>query len=91
MAWYRKKPVEVQAMQFYGDSTEVGHSSAWSLDRETSSKRVKTLWILIPCGHEGTMQARIGDWIIKGVAGEFYPCKPEIFAQTYEYVTGCGL
>ncbi|TIH27053.1 hypothetical protein D4765_18780 [Subtercola vilae] len=33
---------------------------------------------------EGTMAASIGDYIIKGVAGEFYPCKPEIFEQTYE-------
>lgn len=35
---------------------------------------------------EGDMLAREGDWIIKGVAGEFYPCKPEIFAATYEPV-----
>jgi hypothetical protein len=36
---------------------------------------------------EGTMVANIGDWIIKGVHGEFYPCKPEIFSQTYEFVS----
>ena len=35
---------------------------------------------------EGTMQARLGDWIIKGVAGEFYPCKLDIFEATYEAV-----
>jgi hypothetical protein len=35
---------------------------------------------------EGTMTASLGDWIIKGVAGEFYPCKPDIFALTYELV-----
>jgi len=34
---------------------------------------------------EGTMVASAGDWIIKGVAGEFYPCKPDIFDATYEY------
>ncbi|MCG2963705.1 hypothetical protein KZ308_28620, partial [Escherichia coli] len=33
---------------------------------------------------EGTMTAQHGDWIIKGVQGEFYPCKPDIFKQTYE-------
>lgn len=33
---------------------------------------------------EGTLTASIGDWIIKGVKGEFYPCKPDIFAATYE-------
>ena len=35
---------------------------------------------------EGDMQADYGDWIIKGIAGEFYPCKPDIFEQTYEEV-----
>ncbi len=35
---------------------------------------------------EGTMTANVGDWIIKGVKGEFYPCKPEIFDATYEAV-----
>jgi hypothetical protein len=37
---------------------------------------------------EGTMRASPGDWIIRGVAGELYPCKPGIFAQTYEAVDG---
>jgi len=36
---------------------------------------------------EGDMLARIGDWIIKGINGEFYPCKPEIFEKTYDEVT----
>ncbi len=36
---------------------------------------------------EGVMQASVGDWIIRGVQGEFYPCKPDIFEQTYEAVT----
>lgn len=35
---------------------------------------------------EGVMRAGIGDWVIKGVKGEFYPCKPDIFEQTYEAV-----
>ncbi|ULJ64011.1 hypothetical protein [Wielerella bovis] len=34
--------------------------------------------------HEGVMRANLGDWIIKGVKGEFYPCKPDIFAETYD-------
>ena len=45
--------------------------------------------ILIPT-LEGDMEARPGDWIIKGVAGEFYPCKPDIFEQTYEPVDGAA-
>lgn len=36
---------------------------------------------------KGTMKASVGDYIIKGVNGEFYPCKPDIFAKTYEEVT----
>ena len=50
---------------------------------------------LMPVSHawnietlEGIMLARVGDWIIKGVAGEFYPCKPAIFAATYEAEEG---
>ena len=39
--------------------------------------------LLIPT-LEGTMRADVGDWIIRGVQGEFYPCKPEIFKETYE-------
>ena len=39
---------------------------------------------------EGTMRAEVGDWIITGVKGERYPCKPDIFAATYEPVTGTG-
>jgi hypothetical protein len=39
---------------------------------------------------EGVMEANPGDYVIKGVAGEFYPCKPDIFEQTYEPVTENG-
>lgn len=37
---------------------------------------------------EGTMEARPGDWIIKGIRGELYPCKPDVFEKTYEIVEG---
>ena len=43
-------------------------------------------WPLFINTLEGTMAASIGDWIIKGVNGEFYPCKPDIFAKTYERI-----
>lgn len=52
--------------------------SGVSIDAETGNLVIATL--------EGEMQANYGDWIIRGVAGEFYPCKPEIFAATYEEV-----
>ena len=45
---------------------------------ECTNLRIKTL--------EGTMRVDLGDWIIRGIAGEFYPCKPDIFAATYEPV-----
>ena len=44
----------------------------------------KALWFLVIPTLEGDHEAAVGDWIIKGVQGEFYPCKPDIFEQTYE-------
>ena len=87
---YRKKPVVVEAMQFTGDNwLEIQN---WM--EESGSKRLlipeidvngKVMGILIKT-LEGDMRANIGDYIIKGVNGEFYPCKPDIFAKTYEEV-----
>ena len=84
---YRKKPVVIEAMQLNHDNIyetipdwmgekytghgEVGDEAWLTLDIETL---------------EGTMTANHGDWIIKGVKGEFYPCKPDIFEKTYELV-----
>lgn len=48
----------------------------WSIDPATGFLLIATL--------EGVMQAKPGDWIIRGVQGEFYPCKPDIFEATYE-------
>lgn len=78
-----KKPVQVQAVQWTGDNYEeivnfVGHISfPYSLDK--GSVIIETL--------EGNHYARKGDWIIRGINGEFYPCKPDIFEKTYEEVT----
>ena len=71
MAKYRKKPVVIEAIQFTGDNCEeIKEFGAYIV--------IKTL--------EGKMIALPGDWIIKGVKGEFYPCKPDIFEKTYELV-----
>lgn len=74
---YIKKPIPVQAMQYNGDNwreiEEWADAVHW---RSSTSMAIKTL--------EGTMIANVGDWIIRGVAGEFYPCKNEIFRATYE-------
>nr|WP_312857326.1 hypothetical protein [Neobacillus endophyticus] len=81
MAKYRKKPVVVEAIQFNGFNVKkikefVGDSlvSNWP----ETVHWIKTL--------EGNMQISQGDYIIKGVNGEFYPCKPDIFEKTYEKV-----
>lgn len=84
---YRKKPVEIEAMQTTADSvgSVVGwmtRSSSGDLTFSASANgevRIRTL--------EGTMTASPGDWIIRGVQGEFYPCKPDIFEATYDPVT----
>lgn len=111
---FRKKPVEIEAVQFgpnhphalavtnwltrnlyvgligdaldpktlrYPDQAEDDDSrpdKGWYIDPATGDLIIRTL--------EGDMRVEPGDWIIKGVAGEFYPCKPDIFEQTYEAV-----
>jgi len=82
---YRKKPVVIDAMQFTEESKDqclnfVRCIATTDFDAKGSPLlRIHTL--------EGDMTARLGDWIIKGVSGEFYPCKPDIFDKTYEAVT----
>jgi hypothetical protein len=88
---WRKKPVVIEAMQFNGEIGTIGDwlwASTWRyefshLNPETSKPyfRIKTLE-----SGQGWHEVEVGDWIIKGVKGEFYPCKPDIFAATYEPV-----
>lgn len=79
---YRKKPIEVMAVQWTGDNdaevAKLGKLNPGSIRRKDRPLPINTL--------EGVMLANVGDWIIRGVAGELYPCKPDIFAQTYEPV-----
>jgi hypothetical protein len=78
MPKFRKKPVVVEAVQWGGDNyDEVGDFMGLTATCQVDDD------FLIPT-LEGDMRASPGDWIIKGVAGEFYPCKPDIFAATYE-------
>ena len=89
---YRKKPVAIEAIRY--DGTNAAAIQSWAhrgLPPEASA-------IVIPNGYgithaplsirtlEGMMTANPGDWIIRGVKGEFYPCKPDIFEATYEPV-----
>lgn len=85
---YIKKPVIIEAIQFKDnadciltihefmgqENTRVNYE-----DRTNPYVKIETL--------EGVMKASVGDYIIKGINGEFYPCKPDIFMKTYEEVT----
>jgi hypothetical protein len=79
---YRKKPVVIEAVQFTGSNQHEitmfisGRTKNFTESHGGPGYMIETL--------EGYMKASPGDWIIKGVQGEFYPCKPEIFAATYE-------
>jgi hypothetical protein len=90
---YRKKPVEIEAFKFYVDPMP-----DWFMDNVTTNDIT-----LHNCGYghygideayceintlEGKMKGNGGDYIIKGVRGEIYPCKPDIFEATYERVIG---
>ena len=82
MGRYRKKPVEIDAIQFVDLSTVIDWIEQL---RAEVSWTVSPLAITIPT-LEGDMTASRGDWIIRGVKGEFYPCKPDIFEATYDFV-----
>ena len=77
---FRKKPVVIEAMLFTGIDNAFT-LAAWC-NGEAGGASNECV-ILIPT-LEGTMSATPGDYIIKGVKGEFYPCKPDIFEATYE-------
>ena len=85
MAQYRKKPVVIEAIQFNGKNAE--EIEQWSnnnvksgpVSEDTLSRDYLEIETL-----EGTMTAQPNDYVIKGVNGEFYPCKPDIFEKTYD-------
>lgn len=96
MSRYRKKPVEIEAMQWDGTANGATRIIDWILGHGSTATytcsnpdrcaehdgdtphaiSIRTL--------EGTMRADLGDYVIRGLRGEFYPCKPDIFAATYE-------
>lgn len=87
MAKYRKKPVVIEAVRMpQKDWSPVLRANRMA-EIENHMKGAKARWkgsSLFIQTLEGEMEARAGDWIIKGVNGEFYPCKPGIFEKTYE-------
>lgn len=86
MAQFRKKPVVIEAVQvsLAGLPMErpqwlvdaIGDGTVYWQGGDTPYYTIETL--------EGAMRANLGDWIIRGVNGELYPCKPDVFAKTYE-------
>ena len=84
---YRKKPVVIDALQFFDTPSAMSELSEFLLDlKNIEFKEGKHSTTLLIETLEGTMTAQEGDFIIKGVEGEFYPCKPDIFRKTYEEV-----
>ena len=96
---YRKKPVVIEAMHFEGDNAHLHSVYQWieentqgSFDVNDPSGEVPASGVSIDAATgfmviatlEGIMQVKVGDYIIRGVQGEFYPCKPDIFEATYE-------
>lgn len=76
---YRKKPVTIEAIQWNGENLlEIQRFMGSTVENHGSVLIIPTL--------EGNMYASLNDYIIKGVNGEFYPCKPDIFAKTYDEV-----
>lgn len=76
---YRKKPVVVEAVQYDGTVQDIVDFAGF----ENTHMEGLELYIVTL---EGNMLVSHGDYVIKGVAGEFYPCKPSIFEATYEVV-----
>lgn len=77
MPKFRKKPVVIEAFKYGADELpDWFMANAERFDEVVDGCKIHTL--------EGTMLASAGDYIIKGVQGEFYPCKPDIFESTYD-------
>lgn len=84
MSKFRKKPIVIEAVRYVQENLDEllrflpANVLLSEVTNESYALKIRTL--------EGDMLVRKGDWIIKGVAGEFYPCKPDIFDKTYEPV-----
>jgi hypothetical protein len=87
MGMYRKKPVVIEAVQYDGiNSGEIAEFMNTPIRTKTSPEEGNPNGKITIETLEGDMTASVGDFIIKGIQGEFYPCKPDIFEKTYEQV-----
>jgi hypothetical protein len=89
MGMYRKKPIVIEAIRLEGIDTASLHPIATEFAKDEWGITVQPDPIR-PCIHvktlEGVMCCNVGDWLIRGIAGELYPCKAHIFETTYEEV-----
>ena len=91
MAKFRKKPVVIDAIQLteelfwetYDSKEPIFGQFTFSGSYNPTNRTVGNVYIAIST-LEGTMRADLNDWLIKGIKGEFYPCKPDIFENSYE-------
>ena len=95
---FKKKPVVIEAIQFWYNERDIAKLKDFCGDQLKSFGKERHI-LAVGWAHIGTLEdgdpttgqakhvATEGDWIIKGVQGEFYPCKPDIFEQTYERVS----
>lgn len=79
---YKKKPIVIEAIQFTGENTAIVDNFIGDFPHKILPEN----GIIIITTLEGEHIARIGDFVIKGAYGEFYPCKPDIFLSTYDIV-----
>lgn len=82
MRKFRKKPVEIETVQWTGENT----TEILAFCRDCFSYQKDSKPILVINTLEGNMTASVGDYVIQGIKGEFYACKPDIFEMTYEEV-----
>lgn len=90
---FRRKPIVLEAIQFRANFRDaqtilnwINEASGWSPDKNTDPPAMYYYGDLTIMRPDGNLHARDKDWIIKGVKGEFYPCKPDVFKKTYEPV-----
>lgn len=82
MPYFTKKPVQIEAREHTGGASSAAKLVKWILSQGGEASAIGEFLLIETL--EGTHRANPGDWIIRGVKGEFYPCKPDIFADTYE-------
>lgn len=86
MAKYRKKLIDIEAIQFNGANHLLPQTKFMQGSGAYLSRENYVLGEIVIPNIAGEMRARAGDWIIKGINGEFYPCPPDVFEKSYELV-----